>query len=108
LTDFMPVERLTESHRGEDIAPSRRILRLVEGVGGTVEMEVSFRPTFDYARAETSLDACEGGAVAAAGREALTLTCAAQLRREEESGALAGRFKVRGGQRVWFALDYFA
>ncbi len=34
LTDFMPVERLTESHRGEDIAPSYRVLRLVEGLAG--------------------------------------------------------------------------
>ncbi|HYY96566.1 MAG TPA: glycoside hydrolase family 15 protein, partial [Pyrinomonadaceae bacterium] len=106
LTDFMPVERLTESHRGEDIAPSRRILRLVEGLGGTVEMEVSFRPTFDYARAETSLSPCEDGAVASAGREAVTLSCAARLRREE-SGALAGRFQVREGERVWVALNYF-
>jgi GH15 family glucan-1,4-alpha-glucosidase len=108
LTDLMPVERLTESHRGEDIAPSHRILRLVEGLSGSVEMEVSFRPTFDFARADTTLEACEGGAVARAGREALTLACAAQLRREEESGALAGRFQVREGERVWLALDYFA
>ena len=106
LTDFMPVERLTESHRGEDIAPSYRILRLVEGLAGSVEMEVGFRPTFDYARADTVLEACEGGAVATAGREALALTCAARMRRDE-SGALAGRFKVKEGERVWFALNYF-
>jgi GH15 family glucan-1,4-alpha-glucosidase len=106
LTDFMPVERLTESHRGEDIAPSYRILRLVEGLAGPVEMEVGFSPTFDYARAETALEACEGGAVATAGREALALTCAAQLRRDE-AGALVGRFKVKEGERVWVALNYF-
>src|SRR5947209_10018970 len=106
LTDFMPVERLTESHRGEDIAPSYRILRLVEGLAGSVEMEVGFRPTFDYARADTVLEACESGAVATAGREALALTCAARMRRDE-SGALAGRFKVKEGERVWFALNYF-
>jgi GH15 family glucan-1,4-alpha-glucosidase len=106
LTDFMPVERLTESHRGEDIAPSYRILRLVEGTGGSVEMEVSFRPTFDYARAETSLSPCEGGAVATAGREALALSCPAEMR-PDETGALAGRFTVKEGERVWIALNYF-
>jgi GH15 family glucan-1,4-alpha-glucosidase len=106
LTDFMPAERLTESHRGEDIAPSYRILRLVEGVSGSVELAVGFRPTFDYARADTALDACEGGAVASAGREALALTCPARMRREE-SGALVGRFKVKEGERVWVALNYF-
>src|SRR5919201_1461439 len=63
-------------------------------------------PTFDYARADTTLDACEGGAVATAGREALALTCPAQMRRDE-SGALVGRFKVKEGERVWVALNYF-
>src|SRR5437764_11484969 len=68
LTDFMPVERLTESHRGEGIAPGHRILRLVEGLAGSVETFVGFRPTFDFARAETGREACDGGAVATAGR----------------------------------------
>ena len=106
LTDFMPVERLTESHRGEDIAPSRRVLRLVEGIGGSVELEVGFFPTFDFARADTALEACEGGAVATAGREALALSCAARMRRDD-SGALVGRFEVKEGERVWVALNYF-
>jgi alpha,alpha-trehalase len=35
ITDFMPVERLTESHRGGDIGSSRSILRLVECLGGS-------------------------------------------------------------------------
>ena len=106
LTDFMPVERLTESHRGEDIAPSRRVLRLVEGIGGSVELEVGFFPTFDFARADTALEACEGGAVATASREALALSCAARMRRDD-SGALVGRFEVKEGERVWVALNYF-
>jgi GH15 family glucan-1,4-alpha-glucosidase len=106
LTDFMPVERLTARRHGEDIAPSRRILRLLEGRAGTVELEVGFRPTFDYARAETSLDACaDGGAVAVSKREALTLTCPARLERDA-SGALAGRLRLREGERVWLALNY--
>lgn len=106
LTDFMPVERLTQSHRGEDIAPSHRIVRLVEGVAGEVEMRVGFFPTFDFARAETKRDVCEGGAVATAGREAVTLTCPAELR-AEQSGAVTGSFKVREGESVWIALNYF-
>ena len=73
LTDFMPVERLTESHRGEDIASRHNILRLVEGLSGSVEVEISFRPTFDYARAEAAIVRREGGAIASSGREALAL-----------------------------------
>jgi GH15 family glucan-1,4-alpha-glucosidase len=108
LTDFMPVERLTESHRGEDIAPSYRMLRLVEGVSGSVEMFVGFRPTFDFARAGTRLATCEGGAVARVegAKEAVTLTCACELR-PDESGALVGGFTVKEGERFWVAINYF-
>ena len=106
LTDFMPVERLTESHRGEDIAPSYRVLRLVEGLAGEVEMRVAFRPTFDFARAETSVEICEGGAVAKGAGAALTLSCGCELKRDD-SGAVVGAFTVKEGERLWFAIDYF-
>jgi alpha,alpha-trehalase len=107
LTDLMPVERLTETHEREDIASSYRVLRLVEGVEGEAAVEVSFRPTFDYARAEASFDMREGGVVAYAGREALALTCRAKFE-PDESGALRCRFKIRAGERLWIALTYFA
>ncbi|HYY98955.1 MAG TPA: glycoside hydrolase family 15 protein, partial [Pyrinomonadaceae bacterium] len=106
VTDFMPVEERPRDRRGEDIAPGRRILRLVEGLTGSVEMEVSFRPTFDFARAETRLEAREGGAIAAAGREAVTLSCPAHMS-ADSTGALVGRFTVGEGARSWVTLDYF-
>src|SRR5215212_1298897 len=93
VTDFMPVREREPGGRGEDVATARRILRLVEGLSGTAELEVSFRPTFDFARAETRLEACEGGAVATAGKEAVTLSCPARMR-AGPSGALLGRFTV--------------
>jgi GH15 family glucan-1,4-alpha-glucosidase len=107
LTDFMPVERLTESHRGEDIASSHRILRLIEGLAGSVEVEIVFRPTFDYARARTTVTPRPGGAVAHAGREALGLACPAQLR-PERGGALTARFRIATGERLWVVLSYHA
>jgi GH15 family glucan-1,4-alpha-glucosidase len=106
LTDFMPVERLTESHRGEDIAPGYKIIRLVEGLAGTSDVEISFRPTFNFALAETILTPQKDGAVARAGDEALTLTCPAALQ-FDDSGALVGRLKVRPHERVWVALTYY-
>ena|SRR5215213_21267 len=105
VTDFMPVEEREPGRRGEDIATSRRILRLVEGLSGAVELEVSFRPAFDFARAETRLEACEGGAVATAGREAVALSCPARMS-ADASGALVGRFTLKEGERAWVALDY--
>jgi GH15 family glucan-1,4-alpha-glucosidase len=106
LTDFMPVERLTESHRGEDIASRHDILRLVEGLSGSVEVEISFRPTFDYARAETAIVMCEGGAIASSGREALALACQIQFKRDY-AGALIGHFRLSEGERVWVSLHYY-
>jgi GH15 family glucan-1,4-alpha-glucosidase len=105
LTDLMPVERLNEAHEGEDIASRYRVLRLVEGLSGEAEVEVSFRPTFDYARAGASLQRCAGGVVARHAGEALALSCPSEFR-EDASGGLTARFKVAAGQRVWVALTY--
>jgi GH15 family glucan-1,4-alpha-glucosidase len=105
LTDFMPVERLTKSHRGEDIAAVQSVHRLVEGLGGSVEVELSFRPTFDFALAPCDIDLREGGAVARSGRESLVLSCPFPLTVDEE-GVIRGRFRVSEGERVWVALYY--
>jgi GH15 family glucan-1,4-alpha-glucosidase len=106
LTDFMPVERLTESHRGEDIAPGYKIIRLVEGLEGKADVEISFRPTFNFALAETLLSPHEHGAVARAGDETLMLSCPARLQ-FDDSGALTGRLQVSPQERVWIALAYY-
>jgi GH15 family glucan-1,4-alpha-glucosidase len=45
LTGFMPAERRRAGGRGEDIEHS---LRLVEGLTGDVEIEVTFRPTLAH------------------------------------------------------------
>jgi GH15 family glucan-1,4-alpha-glucosidase len=107
LTDFMPVERLTESHIGEDIAPSYRIIRLIEGLAGRSEVEVGFRPTFDFARARTKITLRREGAVARAGKEALGLSCPCELRLDD-SGAAVGLFRLAAGERAWIALDYYS
>jgi GH15 family glucan-1,4-alpha-glucosidase len=105
LTDFMPVERLTESHRGEDIASRHGVLRLLEGLSGGVEVEISFRPTFDYARARAEVTLREGGAVARSGGETLVLSCPGRLT-VDDAGTVRGRFRVSEGERVWVTLFY--
>jgi len=105
LTDFMPVERLTESHRGEDIAAVQCVHRLVEGLGGSVEVELTFRPTFDFALAPCDIQTREGGAVARSGKECLVLSCPLPLEVDEE-GVVRARFRVREGERVWVTLYY--
>src|SRR5581483_1394187 len=68
LVDFMPVDLA-----GRDPHPGR-IVRGLEALGGEVEVEVRFKPTFDYARASADVTLVPaGGAVATAGDQSLVL-----------------------------------
>jgi GH15 family glucan-1,4-alpha-glucosidase len=103
LIDFMPAERRRATGRGEDIEASHRIMRLVEGLAGDIEFDISFRPTFDYARAPTAFTVSDSGAIARGGNQSLVLGSAIPLR-VIDSGMVAGRFRVSRGDRVWLTL----
>jgi GH15 family glucan-1,4-alpha-glucosidase len=105
LTDFMPVWKRSASRRGHDIDSRRQILRLVEGLAGEVNLELHFRPTFDYAGTETAVTASSGGAVARAGHESLMLTCPFDLQAERSGGVVASG-SVSAGDRIWFGAAY--
>lgn len=102
LTDFMPAER-RDGQRGEDIEESHRILRLVEGLHGDVELDVSFHPTFDYARGPTTLSINEGGVLASSRDLSLQLDAAMRFA-PAEGGGVCGRLRVRSGDRTWLSL----
>lgn len=103
LTDFMPAEQRGSHGRGEDIAASHRLLRLVEGLVGNVELEITFRPTFDYARARTSIDVYNGGAVARGTDQILRLGAQVCLSAAADGG-VRGRIHLRQGDRTWVTL----
>lgn len=102
VTDFMPVA----DHAAVEPGGPGRLLRRVEGLVGRVELEIIFRPTFDYARADTVLASSPQGAIAHTPAEALRLDCPVLLQRE--SDALVGRFTVSADDRQWFELTYYA
>ena len=104
VTDCMPVERESEG-RTDGAVTSHDVLRLVEGISGAVDVEIEFRPTFDFGLAETTLTPVTGGAVARAGGEIMTLTAPIPLRLSE-SGTLVGRQRVGSGDRFWIVLTY--
>jgi GH15 family glucan-1,4-alpha-glucosidase len=106
VTDFMPVHRRNVSGHGYDVGTSRRILRLVEGLGGEAALDICFQPTFDYARGETSLKVEPGvGAVASQASAYLSLACPGHdLDFREDGGGLCGRLTVRPGKRRWLVL----
>ena len=111
VTDFMPISpRMTDgAARGhsEDVGPAHRILRLVEGLEGEMEVVVEFRPTFDFASAATEVAPLEWGAYAASGRDSMSFHSPVPLRIDDR-GAAVGRRQVRMGDRLWFTLDYRA
>ena len=119
LTDFFPVA--SEAAKARSLWPERQILRLVECTAGEVEVEVVCDPRPDYGRLAPRLtDRGRFGFWYEAGREALTLRSDVPLRprgeacdgsggRKGRSGGLsgvAGRERLRSGDRRWLSLAY--
>jgi GH15 family glucan-1,4-alpha-glucosidase len=83
----------------------RRLLRIVEGVRGEMELEVRFEPRFDYG-AIAAWVRREGGDgwSAVGGDDGLVLWPECPL--EQDDHRLEGRLRVRPGERVRVALDF--
>jgi len=94
VTDCMPIEPRGIGDR-ETIAPSQEIIRLIEGLDGEVEFEVVLRPTFDFARRETTTTIVEAGVIASSGNERLWLRSPARLS-VQPTGDVSGRFRAAG------------
>jgi alpha,alpha-trehalase len=106
LLDFRPVTALRESRRGADRLHCHRLLRGVEAVSGTVDIELRFEPTFDFARAEARILVGEEGAEARAGRDVLMLHGAPRGSLRAQGAAVHGRLRLRAGERCWLTLAY--
>lgn len=104
LTDCMPVEP-QRGRRGEDVRPSDEIIRLVQGVDGMVDVEISFRPTFDFAAGPTVLTQAPGGAVAVCGSRVLTVASPVQLN-TDGTGGMRGIVSVAPGDRFWTTASF--
>jgi len=86
----------------------RRILRVIEGLRGSVELDVRVAPRFDYGQVRpwirrhgTRLHSTIGG------NDALLVWCEQELH-EDPAHELVGRFAVGPGDRVRLALSYCA
>ncbi|AVT31323.1 glycoside hydrolase family 15 [Plantactinospora sp. BC1] len=103
LTDGLLLEN---GARGHDIG--RRspgvLVRVVEGLSGTVPMVLSYSPRFEYGRRTAYLVWQDGQLVATSGPTTLTLTAPIPLT-VNESEATA-RFTVGAGQRDSYVLAY--
>ena len=96
VIDFMPVN-----------VDGSRIVRIVEGVEGEVEMRAELVVRFDYGITVPWVSRVEGGAISlVAGAHMLLLRTAVPLRGELMK--TVGSFSVRRGQRVPFVLSHQA
>jgi alpha,alpha-trehalase len=108
LTDFMPIHRRQASRLGHDVGTSQQILRLVEAEGQPCQVEVAFKPEFDFGRSATTVRLLgDKGAMASSGQDHLALYCPkADLMAPAADGAVRGCIELRGGERAWLALSY--
>ncbi|HEY4828756.1 MAG TPA: glycoside hydrolase family 15 protein [Solirubrobacteraceae bacterium] len=102
LTDCFAIDASPEQTK------KRQILRIVEGVRGSVELDVRVAPRFDYGQVRPwirrhglRLHSTIGG------NDALLVYCDQELE-EDPQHELAGRFTVGPGDRVRLAVTYCA
>jgi len=95
LIDFMPTE-----------GPHREVVRIVEGVNGHVPMQMRMVVRFDYGRTVPWVRHLkEGGLLAVAGPNGLTLRSSVPVRGEGLS--TVAQFTVAAGERKTFALTWY-
>jgi hypothetical protein len=87
--DFMPIER------PQMVSDRRRIVRVVRGIRGDVELEARVEPRFDYGRRSHQVHVNTTTAVFEAGPQRLHLTSLTPLERDGDD--VRSRFTVAGG-----------
>ncbi|MEX1184914.1 MAG: glycoside hydrolase family 15 protein, partial [Gemmatimonadota bacterium] len=103
VLDFMP------SPGGElPIAAPHEIRRRVRGLRGSLAVEVTFAPRFDYARADTRLRRTHAAVHATDGVELLTLTTPDRLHWElaDDARTASATFRIEPGEDLWLVLQW--
>jgi hypothetical protein len=92
--------------RGHDLGlvSPHTLIRRVEGVQGSVLMEIEFRPRMEYGRTEPHLRPTPGGIVARGGPAQLTLTTSVEL--ACTNGSANALFEVASGEIAEFRAVY--
>jgi GH15 family glucan-1,4-alpha-glucosidase len=93
LVDFMPIrERYSD------------VVRIVEGVSGTVRMRMDLTLRFDYGRTVPWVTRVSGGVRGIAGPNLAVLHASVPVHGEDLK--TVAEFEVSAGERVWFTLTY--
>ncbi len=101
ITDAMPFAHNARGHQIGHDSP-HAVVRLVEGVEGTVELGSEWAPRPEYGLTTPRWTPIDGGAVSRGGPSANVVSCPFPL--EIDGGTARARFSVKAGQRVGLAL----
>ncbi|MFJ1747006.1 glycoside hydrolase family 15 protein [Streptomyces sp. NPDC088116] len=95
VTDFMPQR---------DVAPD--VVRIVEGVSGTVEMSATLRLRFDFGSVVPWMRRAEGHRLAVAGPDSVWLRSEPQVKTWGQHYSTCSSFTVGEGEKVAFVLTW--
>jgi GH15 family glucan-1,4-alpha-glucosidase len=101
ITDALPFMPLERGHGIGHRAP-HAIVRLVEGLGGCVEIQSEVAPRPEYGLTVPHWQPTSGGAVCRGGAHASVLSCPIAL--DVRAATATARFSVRRGERIGLAL----
>jgi GH15 family glucan-1,4-alpha-glucosidase len=105
LTDLMPVRRMPEKERGQDVDAPHRIIRRAECKEGEIEFDVALKATFNFAQVKTTIHLLEGkGAILAGGPDFLALSFAGPLKLDGDT--LRGTLKLKEGDHADLILSH--
>ncbi|HEX2087033.1 MAG TPA: glycoside hydrolase family 15 protein [Solirubrobacteraceae bacterium] len=88
------------------LAPSRELVRHIEGLSGRVELRWSVEPRFGYAEGRTRIGSRGGVPVATNGSDALAVLAFGAGDTRVERGAIDGAFVARSGSSGLLALAF--
>jgi GH15 family glucan-1,4-alpha-glucosidase len=86
------------------LAPMRELLRVVDGLGGSVRLRWSLEPRFDYARGKPRIGTRAGLFFAQQGPDGVALAAWDAGEPEISDRAASGSFELRGGERALLDL----
>src|SRR5262245_12635333 len=89
---------------GPDLAPLRELVRLVDGIDGTVRFAWAVEPRFGYASGRTRLSTRAGVPVFSSGNDAVAVCAWGAGDMVASEGAVAGSFSVSPGPGAVLAL----
>ncbi len=96
VTDFMPISPKDEEHA------EHMLIRKVQGVRGSMHLEMSCMPAFNYARDDHEVELIGGGALFHAPGLKLLFSTPSEL--TQSDGGVSSRFVIQEGESTYFVL----